>query len=98
MAGKEATIYILDLGKSMGEKRHGRDQTDLDWALEYVWDKITNTVSRRSHGDLVRMKLNGTLKLDFGATNMILQYDADMVIGCDRTQKRVVERDWMSHR
>jgi hypothetical protein len=38
----------------MGAKRHGRDQTDLDWALEYVWDKITNTVSRRSFGDLVR--------------------------------------------
>jgi hypothetical protein len=55
MAGKEATIYILDLGKSMSEKRHGRQQSDLDWALEYVWDKITNTVSRRSFGDLVRM-------------------------------------------
>ncbi|KAJ4350802.1 ATP-dependent DNA helicase yku80 [Ascochyta clinopodiicola] len=45
MAGKEATIYILDLGASMGEKRHGRDLTDLDWALEYVWDKITTTVA-----------------------------------------------------
>ncbi|KAL5113920.1 ATP-dependent DNA helicase yku80 [Pleosporales sp. CAS-2024a] len=45
MASKEATVYIVDVGKSMGEKRHGRDQTDLDWALEYVWDKITNTVA-----------------------------------------------------
>ncbi|KAJ4362044.1 ATP-dependent DNA helicase yku80 [Neocucurbitaria cava] len=45
MAGKEATVYIVDLGRSMGEKRHGRDQTDLDWALEYVWDKITTTVA-----------------------------------------------------
>jgi hypothetical protein len=54
MAGKEATVYILDLGKSMVEKRYGRDQTDLDWAMEYVWDKITTTVSRRSFGDLVR--------------------------------------------
>jgi ATP-dependent DNA helicase 2 subunit 2 len=53
MAGKEATVYIVDLGQSMGKKRHGRDETDLDWALEYVWDKITNTVSRRSFGDLV---------------------------------------------
>ena len=53
MAGKEATVYILDLGRSMGEKRNGREQTDLDWALEYVWDKITTTVSRRSLGDLV---------------------------------------------
>jgi ATP-dependent DNA helicase 2 subunit 2 len=48
MAGKEATVFILDLGESMGEKRHGRDKTDLEWALEYVWDKITTTVSALS--------------------------------------------------
>ncbi|KAL5435182.1 ATP-dependent DNA helicase II subunit 2, variant 2 [Paraphaeosphaeria minitans] len=45
MASKEATVYILDLGASMGEKRHGRDVSDLDWAMEYVWDKITTTVA-----------------------------------------------------
>jgi ATP-dependent DNA helicase 2 subunit 2 len=45
MAGKEATVYIVDLGASMGEKRHGRELSDLDWAMEYVWDKITTTVS-----------------------------------------------------
>ncbi|CAE7014733.1 ATP-dependent DNA helicase II subunit 2 [Pyrenophora teres f. teres] len=45
MAGKEATVFILDLGQSMGEKKHGRDQSDLDWALEYVWNKITTTVA-----------------------------------------------------
>jgi ATP-dependent DNA helicase 2 subunit 2 len=44
MANKEATVYIVDLGKSTGSKRHGRNQTDLDWALDYVWDKITTTV------------------------------------------------------
>jgi hypothetical protein len=44
MAGKEATVYILDLGASMDRKRHGRDHTDLEWALDYVWDKITTTV------------------------------------------------------
>ena len=54
MAGKEATIYVVDVGSSMGEKRHGRDHTDLEWALEYVWDKITTTVCRRSFDDLVR--------------------------------------------
>jgi hypothetical protein len=47
MAGKEATVYILDLGETMAEKRHGRDKTDLEWALEYIWDKITTTVSAR---------------------------------------------------
>lgn len=44
MAEKEATIYIVDVGKSMGERRHGRPVTDLEWAMQYVWDKITATV------------------------------------------------------
>lgn len=48
MAGKEATVYIVDLGESMGEKHNGREITDLDWALTYIWDKITTTVSRSS--------------------------------------------------
>ncbi|KAK4507775.1 hypothetical protein PRZ48_001510 [Zasmidium cellare] len=45
MAGKEATVYIVDVGRTMGERKYGRTQTNLDWALEYVWDKITTTVA-----------------------------------------------------
>ncbi|KZF24158.1 ATP-dependent DNA helicase II subunit 2 [Xylona heveae TC161] len=45
MADKEATVYIVDVGASMGERHHGRSETDLDWALRYVWDKITSTVA-----------------------------------------------------
>lgn len=45
MADKEATVYIVDLGRSMGEKNHGRDETDLEYAMRYVWDKITTTVA-----------------------------------------------------
>ncbi|KAI2792518.1 ATP-dependent DNA helicase II subunit 2 [Penicillium oxalicum] len=45
MADKEATVYIVDVGKSMGERRHGRSVTDLEWAMQYVWDRITTTVS-----------------------------------------------------
>ncbi|KAF7196411.1 ATP-dependent DNA helicase II subunit 2 [Pseudocercospora fuligena] len=44
MANKEATVYIIDVGRSMGEKAHGRTQTNLEWALEYFWDNITTTV------------------------------------------------------
>lgn len=44
MADKEATVYIVDVGLSMGRKHNGRKQSDLDWAMEYVWDKITSTV------------------------------------------------------
>lgn len=44
MADKEATIYIVDLGASMGKVRNGRKVSDLDWAMTYVWDKVTSTV------------------------------------------------------
>lgn len=44
MADKEATIYIIDVGKSMKNIHNGRDISDLDWAMTYVWDKITTTV------------------------------------------------------
>ncbi|RMZ87463.1 hypothetical protein DV736_g5308, partial [Chaetothyriales sp. CBS 134916] len=45
MADKEATIYVVDVSRSMGRSHNGREQSDLDWALTYVWDKITTTVS-----------------------------------------------------
>ncbi|KAL8714138.1 MAG: hypothetical protein Q9220_001866 [cf. Caloplaca sp. 1 TL-2023] len=45
MADKEATVYIVDVGASMGKKHHGRNETDLDFAMTYVWDKITSTVA-----------------------------------------------------
>ncbi|KAB8078283.1 SPOC like C-terminal domain-containing protein [Aspergillus leporis] len=45
MADKEATVYIVDVGKSMAECRHGRSVTDLEWAMQYVWDRITGTVA-----------------------------------------------------
>jgi len=45
MADKEATVYIIDVGKSMGKKHSGRDETDLEWSMRYVWERITHTVS-----------------------------------------------------
>lgn len=45
MAEKEAIVYIVDVGKSMKQHNNGRDISDLDWAMRYVWDKITTTVS-----------------------------------------------------
>ena len=44
MADKEVTLYLVDVGISMAERRHGRQETDLDWAMRYVWDRITSTV------------------------------------------------------
>ena len=45
MADKEATVYIVDVGRSMKKRHHGRDESDLDWGMRYVWDKITTAVS-----------------------------------------------------
>lgn len=45
MAEKQASVYVVDLGQSMGRKRNGRSETDLEYAMQYVWDKITSTVS-----------------------------------------------------
>jgi ATP-dependent DNA helicase 2 subunit 2 len=44
MADKQATVYIIDQGQSMGEKHNGRDESDLDYGMRYVWDKITTTL------------------------------------------------------
>lgn len=45
MADKEATVFILDLGSSMGDCNSGRSESDLDWGMRYVWDKITDIVA-----------------------------------------------------
>ena len=45
MADKEATVFILDLGSTMARKRSGRKETDLEFSLRYVWNKITHIVS-----------------------------------------------------
>ncbi|KAI9852654.1 MAG: ATP-dependent DNA helicase II subunit 2 [Thelocarpon superellum] len=36
MAEKEATVFIVDVGSSMSKLRHGRHESDLDWAMRYV--------------------------------------------------------------
>ncbi|KAI4721018.1 putative Ku family DNA helicase [Aureobasidium sp. EXF-10727] len=64
MAQKEATVYIVDLGESMGEKHNGREISDLDWALTYVWDKITTTISNERKTAMlavVGLRTDGTL-------------------------------------
>ncbi len=45
MADKQATIYIVDLGASMSACHSGRTESDLDWSMKYVWDKICTTVA-----------------------------------------------------
>ena len=45
MADKEATVYILDLGESMADCHNGRSESDLDFGMRYIWDKISTTVA-----------------------------------------------------
>jgi len=45
MTEKEATIFIVDLGESMGTANNGRTESDLDWSMRWVWDKLTTVVA-----------------------------------------------------
>ncbi|KAK3504968.1 ATP-dependent DNA helicase II subunit 2 [Neurospora crassa] len=45
MADKEATVYVIDLGESMADCHNGRNESDLDFGMRYIWDKITTTVA-----------------------------------------------------
>ncbi|KAJ0342921.1 ATP-dependent DNA helicase II subunit 2 [Colletotrichum chrysophilum] len=45
MADKEASVYIIDVGNSMADCHNGRTESDLDWSMRYVWDKISTTVA-----------------------------------------------------
>jgi hypothetical protein len=49
MANKEATVYIIDVGNRMERKDHGRAETNLQWCMQYVWDRLTTTVSIASN-------------------------------------------------
>lgn len=45
MSEKQATVYVVDLGKSLGDCHNGRVEADLEYSMRYVWDKITLTMS-----------------------------------------------------
>ena len=38
-------MFILDLGASMAQTNSGRAESNLDWSMRYVWDKITDIVA-----------------------------------------------------
>ncbi|KAI9371844.1 SPOC like C-terminal domain-containing protein [Aspergillus egyptiacus] len=71
MAEKEATVYIVDVGKSMGERRNGREVTDLEWAMQYIWDCITTTVATGR-----KTAMLGVIGLKTNDTNNELQDDS----------------------
>ena len=42
---KEASIYIVDVGSTMGECHNGRTESDLEFGMRYIWDKIATTLA-----------------------------------------------------
>lgn len=45
MSNKEATVYIINVGKSMGLRHNGRELSDLEYGMMYVWDSLTRLIS-----------------------------------------------------
>jgi ATP-dependent DNA helicase 2 subunit 2 len=39
-AGKQAHVYIVDQGSTTGECHSGRVESDLDWSLQYVYERL----------------------------------------------------------
>ncbi|EHK96413.1 putative ATP-dependent DNA helicase II subunit 2 [Glarea lozoyensis 74030] len=44
-AGKQAHVYIVDQGSTTAECHSGRVESDLDWSLKYVYDKIATVLA-----------------------------------------------------
>lgn len=47
---KQATVYIVDLGRTMGEYHNGRTESDLEYGMRYIWDKIAITMAANLKG------------------------------------------------
>ncbi|KAE9379177.1 putative Ku family DNA helicase [Stipitochalara longipes BDJ] len=60
---KQATMYIVDLGSTMGECHNGRVETDLDFGMRYIWDKIATTMAANLKGGnlgVIGLRTDGT--------------------------------------
>jgi hypothetical protein len=43
-------MYIVDLGITIGECHSGRTESDLDYGMRYIWDKIAITMAANLKG------------------------------------------------
>ncbi|PWW73440.1 SPOC domain-like protein [Tuber magnatum] len=53
MADKQATVYVIDLGSTLSRVHPLRGESDLDYALTYIWDKIAATMSTGRKTDVI---------------------------------------------
>ncbi|OAA38891.1 ATP-dependent DNA helicase II subunit 2 [Metarhizium rileyi] len=104
MADKEATVFILDLGASMAQKHSGREETDLDWSMCYVWDKITDIVAANRKTLCVGVvafrtdETNNKLQDDDGYENISVIQELSQITmsGLRALQESVIPSDTMS--
>lgn len=45
MADKEATVFVIDVGPGMTQHASGRAESNLEYSMPYVYDRITTKVS-----------------------------------------------------
>jgi len=50
MASKKAYVFVLDLGSTLAECHNGRTVTDLDWGMQWAWDKMATIMERGLKG------------------------------------------------
>lgn len=70
MAGKDATVYIIDVGSTMKEISQARSVSQFDYAARYVWDKLTTTVATGR-----KTLLSGVIAVRSDETNNVMQGD-----------------------
>jgi len=44
MADKELNVFVVDVGPSMGEHHQGRNESDLQWSLTLLWERLGQIV------------------------------------------------------
>lgn len=61
----------------MGQRHHGRHQTDLEWGLEYVYDMISNKIMSERKTDVVGIvAVNSTGELE-SKKRVAMQYNSN---------------------
>ena len=90
MADKESTVYIIDVGLSMG--------ADHDLVMQYVWDKITSAVCTGARLLTTLPQLSSTSHLRNLLSRHTHEGATDPDLGRDGTQNGHRRGDWTQDR
>ncbi|EEB09189.1 Ku domain-containing protein Pku80 [Schizosaccharomyces japonicus yFS275] len=53
MADKKCTVYLLDLGNDMGKRYYGRNETDLEYQMTFVWNSLSQRLLENKKTDVI---------------------------------------------